>query len=156
MWRTNRRAINAKIIRVVRKSTERVAGGWFVSHEYDFSINCTTWFVLLLINYTYFVIKKYNNTKTTFLSRQYLVNSSYNLKLLKSTVTWLPQFIIYILIEDWLALNSDFQWLWARAHLQLTKVAINAHIELILASETVVFVIDYRRYIINKITALLS
>ena len=36
--RTNRSAINAKIIRVITKSTDRIAGGWFVNHEYDWAL----------------------------------------------------------------------------------------------------------------------
>ena len=40
--KTNSSAISAKIIQVVTKSTERVAGGWFVNDEYDFGNNCTT------------------------------------------------------------------------------------------------------------------
>jgi hypothetical protein len=27
---------------VITKSTDRLAGGWFVNHEYDYGINSTT------------------------------------------------------------------------------------------------------------------
>jgi hypothetical protein len=40
--RTNKSAINAIIIRMITKSTDRVAGGWFVNHGYDYGINSTT------------------------------------------------------------------------------------------------------------------